>query len=410
MNNIGIIMKKELFRVFGDRKLVFSIFILPAIVMIAVYSMIGKLASSMSDDIEKHICTTTIVNATDELKSCIAASGYDKSAEIVYLTESEYAAKKADLEKQILDGEYDLVVYLPANFNEIYSNYKNAGDAVPEIVLSYNSTENYSAQAYSLFSQTALGAYSQFLLINRVGNLEALNVFNAKPVEIVNETKANSQFIAMMLPYMVMIMLFAGAMSIGVDSFAGEKERGTLAYMLVSPVKRTEIAMGKLIGLAIISALSSIVYSVSMIFSLTFMGGSITGAETEGLSGVSFDAVQIIQLLLMLIVVDYFFVAIVALLSTLAKDTKSASTYVTPVYMLVLVSAMCTMFSVGTRKTLGQYCIPLYGTALALQDICTGELTAVNFAVAFGMMLLTAVAATFALSKVFDSEKIMFNA
>ena len=36
MNGMSIIIKKELKRVFGDKKLVFSMFILPAIIMIAL--------------------------------------------------------------------------------------------------------------------------------------------------------------------------------------------------------------------------------------------------------------------------------------------------------------------------------------------------------------------------------------
>ena len=44
MKNAGIIIKKELNRVFGDKKLIFSLFLLPAVMVIGIYSLIGQLA------------------------------------------------------------------------------------------------------------------------------------------------------------------------------------------------------------------------------------------------------------------------------------------------------------------------------------------------------------------------------
>ena len=56
--------------------------------------------------------------------------------------------------------------------------------------------------------------------------------------EIINEQKASGQMLATMFPYLITILLFAGTMSLGVDTITGEKERGTMASMLVTPVKR----------------------------------------------------------------------------------------------------------------------------------------------------------------------------
>lgn len=410
MKGLTVILKKELYRVFSDKKLLMSLFVVPAVVMIVIYSMIGKLAASMNNDIESHISKTYIVNSTKEMEASINFSKYEEGAEVTYLTQAEYQAQKTDLENKMLEGEIDLIVLADKDFEEVFLAYQNVGDKIPSITLFYNPSENYSSQAYSVFAESVLSNCQAILLSARLENVEMLNVFNVNPQTIVKESKANSQFLATMLPYMVMIMLFAGAMSIGVDAFAGEKERGTLASMLISPVKRTEIAMGKLIALAIISALSSIVYCVAMIIGMTMMGSDMAGLGQDGFGGISFGPLQIVQLLCMLIILDYFFVAIIAILSTFAKDTKSASSLVTPVYMVVLVGAMATMFTVGSKHTLIQYAIPLYGSALALQDICTGELSMAGFGIAMGVIVLISVALTYGLAKAFDSDKLMFNA
>lgn len=61
-----------------------------------------------------------------------------------------------------------------------------------------------------------------------------------------------------MLPMLLMIFLFTGCMSVAPESIAGEKERGTIATLLVTPVKRSHIAIGKIIALSIIALLSGI--------------------------------------------------------------------------------------------------------------------------------------------------------
>jgi len=408
MKNMILVMKKELYRVFSDRKLIVSLFVVPAILMVALYSLLGVLVNSMNKDIEQHISVTYVVNATEDLKTCIKASGFSEGADIKYLTQADYNAKKADLEASVLDGDTDLVVVLDEDFEAVYAAYKGQGDAIPNINIMFNTAENYSQQAYSVFSG-ALDIYRTALIQGRLGNIEVLSVFNQTETPVAKEAKANTQFISMMLPYMIMIMLFSGAMSISVDAFAGEKERGTLAAMLISPIKRTDIAMGKVIALAIVAGISSIVYAVSMIVSMGFMGKN-AGDGISGFGNVSFDAGQIVQIGLMLIILDYFFVAVIALLSSLAKDVKSASTFVTPAYMVVLVCALMTMFSTSSKTALSQYAIPLYGNALAIQDICTGELSTAGFLVSFGVTFVLAAAITFGLAKAFDSDKLMFNA
>ena len=70
---------------------------------------------------------------------------------------------------------------------------------------------------------------------------------------IQDEQKAGGKALGMMLPYFVTILLFAGAMGLGTDMVAGEKERGTMASMLVAPIKRSSIVLGKVFALMIIS-------------------------------------------------------------------------------------------------------------------------------------------------------------
>ena len=214
----------------------------------------------------------------------------------------------------------------------------------------------------------------------------------------------------MMLPYLIVMLLFAGAMGVGVDAIAGEKERGTLASMLISPVKRIEIVMGKLLSLCILSGLSAIVHCLAMIIAMSVMGGLMGDASESGFGNVTIGVVGGLELLAIMLVMVYFFVSLIGTLCIFAKDTKVAGTYVSPFYIVVIVAGMMTMFTTGADIPFYKYMIPVYGNALAIKDICSNELATGNFLACLVGTLALAIICTFAMVKAFNSEKVMFNA
>ena len=412
MNGMSIIIKKELKRVFGDKKLVFSMFILPAIIMIALYGIMGFMIGKMNSDIEENVNKVYIVNADDRMKNAITASGFDKTNDITYYNEDEFKAKEQDFRDEILNGDAQLIVYMDKDFNQKFTSYSDSSSPVPQIKLSYNTTENYSQNTYGMFTTGVLEIYRTGLLQERVGSLDLLNVFDLQNDVIEKEEKANSRFISMMLPYMIVIMLFAGAMSVGVDAMAGEKERGTLASMLLSPVNRTAIAGGKIVAMMILSGLSAIVYVVSMMIAMpvmSAMGGEGT-AMSEGLGGLSLSLVEGLQLAAIMLALVFLFVAVISFMAIRAKDTKAASSLISPIYIVVMVAGMLTMFMSGKEVPVSRYFIPVYGNAVAIKDICNGELVATNFLASLAGTVIIAVLLTIGIARAFDDEKIMFNA
>ena len=412
MNGMSIIIKKELKRVFGDKKLVFSMFILPAIIMIALYGIMGFMIGKMNSDIEENVNKVYVVNSDDRMKNAITASGFDKTNDITYLNEADYRAKEQDIRDEVLNGDAQLVVYMDKDFNQKFTSYTDSSSPVPQIKLSYNTTENYSQNTYGMFATGVLEIYRTGLLQERVGSLDVLNVFDLEDDIIEKEEKAKSRFISMMLPYMIVIMLFAGAMSVGVDAMAGEKERGTLASMLLSPVKRTAIAGGKVIAMMILSGLSAIVYVVSMMIAMPVMS-AMGGGESEmseGFGGLSLSLVEGLQLAAIMLALVFLFVSIISFMAIRAKDTKAASSLISPIYIVVMVAGMLTMFMSGKEVPISRYFIPVYGNAVAIKDICNGELVASNFLASLAGTVLIAIVLTIGIAKAFDDEKIMFNA
>ncbi len=407
LNGTKNIIKKELARVFHDKKLIFSLFIMPAVMIVGMYSLMGSLMGNMMDDIQEHIPMVYVQNAPADLPDTLTATEFQ--ADITYLKASD---NTDDLKDGILKGDVELLVVFEEGFSDTIGAYQEAGDAIPEIKTFYNSAEDYSAAARDNFVNTVLNSYQQSIVAQRLGNVEQLQVFyiDKDPVtsNIVDEKKQSGRMFGMLLPFLINIMLFAGAMGLGVDAITGEKERGTLSSMLVSPIKRGEIVFGKLISLAILSSISAAVYAVSIVVAMPLLMNGITDGAMEGLS-LKFTPIDMIQLLVIMMAVVYLYVAMVAFVAVLAKTAKEANTYVMPVYILVMLGSLMTYSGTGDSK-LANFFIPIYNSAVSIQNLLMGELTMAQFGVTVGTIVLFAAIITALITKAFNSEKIMFNA
>ena len=78
----------------------------------------------------------------------------------------------------------------------------------------------------------------------------------------------------------------------------------------------------------------------------------------------------------------------------------------TPMYMLVLVLGITTMFTTSTPKD-WFYMIPIYNTSLALQGILTQEVTGVQYGMTLGVTLALGAVLIGVIAKAFESEKVM---
>ena len=256
MNGIKQIFGKEMARIFKDKKMMFSVFLLPVLIMVVILTVVNTLASNMEEDIRSHKAQVYLWNSPESFDKFL------ESAEGSWQTATLAGAKEMEAAKgEILAGEADLIVEFPEDFQQKIETYE-PGNEIPQIKTYYNPSENYSAAAFDSMNQTLEG-YRQTLLAQRVEDLSELTVFQVNSdnpdMVIQDEAKASNKAVGMMLPYFITILLFAGAMGIGTDMIAGEKERGTMASLLVSPVKRSSIALGKVFALMLVAGASSLI-------------------------------------------------------------------------------------------------------------------------------------------------------
>ena len=400
------IIGKELMRIFSDRRMIFSVFLLPALSIFLMYNLMGILAGNRLNDIQTHQAKVAVIREPETFRSFWASYADKDKYELSYDTQIS-----EELKEMVKDGDMDAIIEFPADFGEKVAAYEQ--QATPDVHIYYNPTEDYSAAANKELQTDLLKSYQDALLKERFGDLKKITAFTTnqdfgqKPeeYEIKNEKKSSGVGVSQILPMMLSVMLFASAMGIGVETIAGEKERGTMAALLLTPVSRNTIALGKMISLgilAIISTLTSVIALVATFPKLRALSGDVAGKLMYGVT-------DYLQILLILVLEVGIFVGMICLVSVLSRTVKEAGTYITPAYMIVMMAAFTAMFSFG-KTGLYIFAIPVAGNIFALKSALNFELTLPQLLLTSVVSLITIILLVVATAKAFKSEKVMFNA
>lgn len=391
-NGIITIMKKELARFFSDKRVVFTTILFPGLMIFVLYSFMGDAMSSMYNVDEEYVSQISVVNLPDS----VAAMG--EQAELVF---EEISADEVEgVKEQISDKEYDLCVVFPENFDADVAVYSTAMNTpAPQVEMYYNSARIESNAAYQMLS-SMLNQYESVM-----SNKFDINMAEDGEFDLASDEDITGMAFSSMLPMLLLIFLFSGCMSVGPEAIAGEKERGTIATLLVTPVKRSELAIGKIMALSIIALLSGLSSTVGTLASLPKMMSDASGEVMKNVYTVS-DYVMLGVVILTTVLV---IITVISIISAFAKSIKEAQTAVTPFMILVMFIGLSAMFGTGAKTEITYYFIPLYNSVQSMLGIFSFEANTTCLAVTAVSNLVYSAVGVFVLAKMFNSEKIIFT-
>lgn len=405
-NNLITIIKKELKRVFDDRRLLFTTMILPAVTIAVIYSIMGLMITGMLDDFETHQTIAYVENAPAGFLELVASRNESKTLEFRQVNDNLEVIKE-----DIRNGEIDLLVVFEESFEEKLANYKQL-EPLPTIETYYNSGEEYSYAARFGIFPTLISEYEDSIIAGRLGNAQYVKAFAIDPGQgihnITNEQKATGKGLSNLIPVLITVFLFSGGMGIGMDTIAGEKERGTMATLLITPVKRETIALGKIIALGIVAIISALSSFAGILISLPFSKALFSASGEMDISALGFGLNEYLQLILIMVTMVGVFVGLIALASIFAKDTKEAGTYVTPIFMVIMVLGFMNMFNTSDVKTI-HHAIPIYGSVASLRALFTFDVTCGGIAITCFVNIIITISLVYIIRRMFNSEKVMFN-
>ena len=173
--------------------------------------------------------------------------------------------------------------------------------------------------------------------------------------------------------------------------------------MLITPLKRSDLALGKICALSIIALLSGISSTIGTLLSMP------TLMQMEGDLGAAYSPVHYLALCLVILSTVLFLVACISLISAFAKTIKEAQTYVTPLMILAMVVGVTAMFGGGANTHLWAYFIPFYSSVQAMVGIFALELNWTYLLITVVSNLAYTAIGVWGLTRMFNSEKIMFQ-
>ncbi len=135
------------------------------------------------------------------------------------------------------------------------------------------------------------------------------------------------------LPLILILMTITGAIYPAIDLTAGERERGTLESLMVSPVPVIELIVGKFLVVTTVAVMGAALNLASVTATVYFGGFDKVVASTGG--GMPFGTMFVI--LLCLIPFAVLMSAIMIAVCSFARTFKEAQNYVTPVILAVLI-------------------------------------------------------------------------
>ena len=212
------IFKKELARFFGDKRLVFTTLLMPALMIYGMYSFMGTALADQFDPSEEPAAVLTW--QMPESMAPLFAQVFDLTA----------AADPEQARQQVADKAYELLIALPVDFEAALAQ---PGTDVPGVEIWYHSASTDSSHAY----QTATALLDSFE--SSLANRFDINR-DGEGYDLATAAETTGTLMASMLPMLLMTFLFSGCMAVAPESIAGEKERGTIATLLITPVARVK--------------------------------------------------------------------------------------------------------------------------------------------------------------------------
>lgn len=385
--NAWTIARKELARFFSNKASALVSIVLPGLLIFLMWTFMGDAMGGMFKTDMSKPPTVAVVNAPESVKALAADS-------IVDMRDEPSLPGADEMRERIEQGDVKAFAVFPEGFDEAVAAYDPAsGVPAPQVEIYFNSTDPDSSQARSTFA-AMLDSYESSL-----SNRFDVNAGGAG-YDVAEERDVAGMLVVSIVPLLLLILVFSSVMSIAAESVAGEKERGTMATLLATPIKRRDIALGKVLAITVIGLLIAASSAIGIFAGLP---GIMQGSVDINVYG----PVEYVLLALVILSTTLVIVALITVVSTLAKSVKEATMFLTPLMIVVMLVGVLGMFG-DAKAEVAYYLVPLYNSVQCMIGIFSFDFQPLNVAVCVIANLAYAGVGVLALQRMFDSERLMF--
>ena len=414
-----VITRKELVDAIRDRRALLALLLFPIIGPFVIYFMFNTIVDIADEAKDLTLPVVGAEYAPDlidflrqsgihvETLPMGAVTGENEIEEQVKATIKEqiqpyaYPLKlHSGLREKIDDRTYDFVLVIPKDFSR-----RMAQSRTVNIEL-FHESSRATAQSKVGRVQRVISYWSQETATLRL-MARGISPTIVRPINIhridVASPQARAQRLLGMIPFFIIIAAFVCGMGIAVDATAGERERKSLEPLLVNPIQRTSIVVGKWMAAATFSGLGLLLVMALNLFALNQVP-----LEQLGLS-FSLSYVEVIGILIITLPLAFFATALQLFVGIFAKSFKDAQAYLSFISMLPMAPLFYNIFNTEDRE-LWMSVVPMLGQHMLLADVVAGKNPPLfDFAVAAVSVILFSLLFIYAATQVFKRERIIFS-
>lgn len=309
---------------------------------------------------------------------------------------------QGDLPTTIRRGEKEAGIIFPPDFAARLS-----AEQPISLTLLINSTAGgiFGGRFSSERLDLAINTFNTQQSINRLKsrNLDPalLTPINIDSRELATSEQLAGLFATFMLPILLAVVLAQGGIFIAIDVTAGEKERGTLEALFVTPATDLEILLGKLAAVFTMT-----VIPLALTFIAFWAAGSLLPASVTNGAVLPFSVV--VGAILVGLPLALFVNTILMIVSIRTKAFKDAQSALSPIILGVMVPAMVAAFAPPTNSA--AFLIPIYGASAVVSSMASGGIMPENAILFSTIGSFAAAGVTLVIAmRLFNRERVLYS-
>jgi sodium transport system permease protein len=371
-----------------DKRVRFGAFFGPIILIFGMMSLFGMVFSQID---KKENQKVDIVATSNPIAAAIRKSGVQ-----VYEDASLDAGRQ-----RILKGQAGLVLDFPS---EVAPNQQQTVDAY------YDPKQETSGITLAVI-QGIFGEVNK-RLVTLTFDSAGIPTWKMEPLHLekhevqVGRKGGANEMLVSFLPYLIVMWAFYGGMGVATDLVAGEKEKSTLETLLISPVKRTQIVLGKFFAIGAIcltTSLSSLV-GIGLLALIR-----PPGTQEMFKQGMGINPESGFLVLALMLPMAALFASILIGISSYAKNAREAQTYLAQVSFVVVLPAVFSQVIgfTGFASSVWVNFIPILNTANNVRNVLLGKIDYGAIGITIGISLVLALIALRTTVYLFNREQVI---
>lgn len=388
-NKIYAIFKKEIRELIRDKKTIFVMFALPLL----IYPLLIIGVSMVMMNVQSGYETKEYVVGLD--------SSVDKAA-------VDFIKQPSEDEEGVSFKFKECDDYSEALSEGSINAYLSCEDDT--YMISYNSSDTDSSYASDYLSEK-LEEYKDdiSLTLFEEADLEADKFMNPIRIELENLASGEQSMgsiLGMIVPLLLIMGVFIGVMTPAIDATSGEKERGTQETLMSFPISGHELICGKYLAVSAAGVLSAFLYllSVGILAAYMFM---VSGMVGEMNFNIGMFVPALLVVIISTIAFALFLGAAIMCICSFAKSTKEASSYISPIMVVIMLIAYAGYLDVHLTVELS--IVPVLNIVLLIKSVLAFEYNTLAIILVLVSNIAYAAIAITVLGKLYTSERILFG-